>query len=45
MISVGVLYAVVAPLLTMNPVGIPLGVLIGVAGIAIALLVRRSRRA
>jgi hypothetical protein len=45
MISVGVLYAGVAPLLTKNPAGIPLGVLVGVAGVAIAVVARRSRRA
>ena len=42
---VSISFLLVAPvLLTMNPTGIPLGVLLGLAGLAIIVVVFRSKR-
>ncbi|RLQ86359.1 hypothetical protein D9V28_05950 [Mycetocola zhadangensis] len=41
--AIALLYAVIAPLLTKNPAGIPLGILCGLSAFGIVLIVRRSR--
>ena len=42
--AIALFYAVIAPLVTMNPTGIPLGALCGLAAVGIVLVVLRSKR-
>jgi hypothetical protein len=43
--AIGLFLAVIAPLLTKNPAGIVMGTLMILAGVALSLVVARSRRA
>jgi hypothetical protein len=45
LMTIGLFLAVIAPLLTKNPAGIVLGALMILAGMGLALVVARSRRA